>query len=154
MMKGYHDPGPEVPPPFDSDGWYRSGDLGYLDRDGYLTYLGRVRERLRVGGENVSPEEVSVFLRRHPAVEAAEVFGIPDERLGEIPVATIQRKPGADVSEEDLLNYCRESIAGFKIPRHIRFVGEMPLNSSHKINRRKLRQEILDAMERGRTAND
>ncbi len=146
MMKGYHDPGPDVPPPFDLDGWYRSGDLGYLDRDGYLTYLGRVRERLRVGGENVSPEEVSVFLRRHPAVEAAEVFGVPDERLGEIPVAIIQRKPGAEFSEEALLHYCRESIAGFKIPRHIRFVGKMPLNSSHKINRRKLRQEFLDEM--------
>ena len=154
MMKGYHDPGPEVLPPFGPGGWYRSGDLGYLDRDGYLTYLGRVRERLRVGGENVSPEEISVFLRRHPEVEAAEVFGVPDGRLGEIPVAIIQRKPDAGFSEEDILNYCRRSIAGFKIPRHIRFVGKMPLNSSLKINRRKLRQDFLDELKHESAADD
>ncbi len=146
MMKGYHDPPPGAGPAFDASGWYHSGDLGFLDREGYLTYLGRVRERLRVGGENVSPEEVGVFLRRHPDVEAAEVFGVPDERLDEVPAAVVQRKAGASLPEGELLAYCREEIAGFKIPRHIRFVEVMPLNSSNKINRRKLRRDMLDEL--------
>lgn len=143
MMKGYHDPGPDVPSPFDQRGWYHTGDLGSLDRDGHITYLGRVLERLRVGGENVSPEEVGLFLRRHPRVAAAEVFGIPDERLGEIPASVIQLTPGAQLSEAELQAYCHERIAGFKIPRHIRFVDQMPMSASHKVDRRKLKQEML-----------
>ena len=146
MMKGYHDPGPDVPPAFDTHGWYHTGDLGQLDREGYLTYLGRVQERLRVGGENVVPEEVSVFLRRHPEVEAAEVFGIPDERLGEVPAAVIQRKPGASFSASEVHAYCRDRIASFKIPQHIRFVDQMPISASYKVDRRKLRQEMLEGL--------
>ncbi len=146
MMKGYHDPGPDVPPAFDTNGWYHTGDLGRLDREGYLTYVGRVQERLRVGGENVVPEEVSLFLRRHPEVEAAEVFGIPDERLGEVPAAVIQRKPGASFSASEVLAYCRDRIASFKIPQHIRFVDQMPVSASHKVDRRKLRQEMLEGL--------
>jgi len=143
MMKGYHDPPPEAAPAFDSEGWYRSGDLGALDPEGYLTYLGRLRERLRVGGENVSPEELSVFIRRHPAVEAVEVFGVPDGRLGEVPAAAVKKRKGSSLSESELLDFCRERMAGFKIPRHIRFVETMPLNSSNKINRKVLRQDML-----------
>lgn len=146
MMKGYHDPPPEMGPAFDSEGWYRSGDLGILDQEGYLTYLGRLRERLRVGGENVSPEEVGVFLRRHPVVEAAEVFGVPDNRLGEIPAAVIKLKSKASISENEIQTYCRGKIAEFKIPRHIRFVETMPLNSSNKINRLKLRQDMIEEL--------
>ncbi len=146
MMTGYHNPPPGSGPAFDASGWYHSGDLGFLDREGYLTYLGRLRERLRVGGENVSPEEVGVFLRRHSAVEAAEVFGVPDDRLDEVPVAVVRRKTGASLSESELIVYCREGIAGFKIPRHIRFVEVMPLNSSNKINRRKLRQDMIEEL--------
>lgn len=146
MMKGYHDPGPEVPSALDGNGWYHTGDLGRLDRDGYLTYLGRVQERLRVGGENVAPEEVSLFLRQHPKVEAAEVFGIPDERLGEIPAAVIQRKPGASFSASEVQAYCRERIAGFKIPQLIRFIDQMPISASHKVDRRKLRQELMEGL--------
>jgi fatty-acyl-CoA synthase len=147
MMEGYHDPAPDVPAALDDSGWYHTGDLGRLDREGYVTYLGRVQERLRVGGENVVPEEVSLFLRRHPQVEAAEVFGIPDARLGEIPAAVIQRKPGASFSASEVQAYCRERIAGFKIPQHIRFVDQMPISASHKVDRRKLRQELLEGLD-------
>jgi fatty-acyl-CoA synthase len=143
MMKGYHDPPPGAPPAFDGEGWYRTGDLGRLDREGYLTYLGRLRERLRVGGENVSPEEIGVFLRRHPAVEAAEVFGVPDERLDEVPAAVVQRRAGASLTEGEIREYCRQGIAGYKIPRHIRFAEAMPLNSSNKVDRLRLRRDML-----------
>ena len=146
MMQGYHDPAPDIPPAFDGNGWYHTGDLGLLDRDGYLTYRGRVQERLRVGGENVVPEEVSLLLRRHPEIEAAEVFGIPDQRLGEVPAAVIRLQPGARLSVSEVHAYCRDRIAGFKIPRHIRFVDQMPISASHKVDRRKLRQEMLEGL--------
>ena len=118
------------------------GNLGALDPEGYLTYLGRLRERLRVEGENVSPEELGVFIRHHPDVEAAGVFGIPGGWLGEVLAAAVKKREGSSLSESELVDFCRERMAGFKIPRHIRFVETMPLNSSNKINRKKLRQDM------------
>ena len=94
---------------------------------------------LKVGGENVDPMEVEGLLLEHPAVQQAAVVGLPDRRLSEVPVAFVQRKPDADLAEDDVLAYCRGKVASFKIPRHAIFVDEFPMTASGKIRKVELR---------------
>jgi acyl-CoA synthetase (AMP-forming)/AMP-acid ligase II len=118
-------------------GWIRTGDLGVMDVGGNLAYIGRIKEMLKVGGENVAPLEVEAYLSTHPAVQLVQVVGRPDDRYGEIPVAFVERAAGHSVSEAELIEYCRGQLASFKVPREVRFVTEWPMSAT-KIQKRTL----------------
>jgi acyl-CoA synthetase (AMP-forming)/AMP-acid ligase II len=120
-------------------GVYHTGDLGCIADDGNLYIRGRRNELILRGGANVYPAEVERVLQAHPAVQAAAVFGIPDERLGERVVAAVQLAQGASASEESLRAHAREQLARYKVPDAIRFVEAMPRNAMNKIVKAKLR---------------
>ena len=128
------------------DGWFRTGDLGSLDDAGRICYHGRIKDMLKVGGENVAALEIESFLATHPAVKLAAVVGVPDDRLLEVAAAFIELNPGAEATEAEIIDFCRGRIASFKAPRHVRFVTQWPMSST-KIQKFKL-QEQFDA-ERG-----
>lgn len=125
------------------DGWVRTGDMGRLDRAGWLRYEGRYKEMLRVGGENFAAAEVESFLSAHPAVKYVQVVGRPDERLGEVPIAFVERNEGHLATPQDILDFCRDRIAKFKIPRQVIFVTQWPMSAT-KIQKFKLLEMIPD----------
>jgi acyl-CoA synthetase (AMP-forming)/AMP-acid ligase II len=120
-----------------SDGWVRTGDMGKLDRDGWLRYEGRYKEVLRVGGENFAAAELESFLSAHPAVKYVQVVGKPDDRLGEVPVAFIECNENLVATQADIIEYCAGKIAKFKIPRQVVFVTQWPMSAT-KIQKFKL----------------
>ena len=145
LLDGYYrDPG-KTAEALDSEGWYHSGDIGSLDENGHLQFHGRFKDMLKVGGENVAAAEVEAVLAAHDGVQLAQVVGLPDQRLAEIPAAFVERNGGAQVTESELIAYVRERIASFKVPRHIRFVDEWPMSAS-KIQKFKLRQSLMDEL--------
>ncbi|WP_321390342.1 AMP-binding protein [Emcibacter sp.] len=123
------------------DGWFHTGDIGSVNADGQLMFHGRLKDMLKVGGENVAAAEIESLLQKHPAVKLAQVVGIPDPRLVEVPAAFIELKPGSELDEEGLLSFCKGEISSFKIPRHIRFLKEWPMSTS-KIQKFKLRENL------------
>jgi len=124
---------------FDSSGWCTVGDMGYLDADGYLFMTDRKHDMIISGGENVYPTEVESVLLDHPAVSEAAVVGIANEHWGETVQAVVVPKPGQTVTSEDLIEFCRVGLADFKVPRSVRFVGELPKSATGKILRRLVR---------------
>ena len=125
------------------DGWVRTGDMGRLDGAGWLRYEGRYKEMLRVGGENFAAAEVESFLSAHPAVKYVQVVGRPDERLGEVPIAFVERNDGSLATPQDIIDFCRDRIAKFKIPRQVIFVTQWPMSAT-KIQKFKLLEMIRD----------
>ena len=139
LFLGYYGEGPIGLTGDDDPGWFRTGDLGRLDKAGRLSFQGRIKDMLKVGGENVSPAEVEAFLAQHPAIRTAQVVGLPDDRLGEIPVAFIELVAGHKADEDEILNFCSGRIARYKIPRSVRFVTEWPMSGT-KIQKPVLRR--------------
>jgi fatty-acyl-CoA synthase len=126
------------------DGWVTMQDLGVVDAAGRVLYMGRLKETLKVGGENVAPQEVEAHLSTHAAVKLVQVVGIPDDRLDEVPAAFIELLPGAFATEAELIDHCRDRIASFKVPRLVRFVAaEAWPMSATKIQRFVLRDQLL-----------
>lgn len=130
----------------DGDGWFHSGDLGRIDPDGRVAFVGRLKDMLKVGGENVAAAEVESFLLSHEAVEIVQVVSAPDARYVEVPAAFVQLKAGAEVSERELIAFCRGQIATFKVPRYVRFVEEWPMSGT-KIQKFRLRERIAAELE-------
>jgi fatty-acyl-CoA synthase len=132
----------------DADGWLHTGDLGAIDGRGQLIFHGRVKDMIKVGGENVSPAEVEALLAEHPAVRVVHVVGAPDPRLDEVVAAYVEIVPGAAVSEQDVIDFCREQVAGYKVPRYVRFVDDWPMSAT-KVRKDELRcwiaAELADA---------
>lgn len=126
------------------EGWFRTGDLCSLTEDGAIQYHGRIKDMLKVGGENVAALEIESHLARHPGVALAQVIGRPDDRLWEVPVAFIERVPGSEVSEADLEAHCRGQLASFKVPRAFYFVESWPMSST-KVQKFKLREQLTEA---------
>jgi acyl-CoA synthetase (AMP-forming)/AMP-acid ligase II len=126
----------------DHDGWFHTGDIGSLDAHGAVMFHGRFKDMLKVGGENVAAAEIEGLLGRHPAVKLAQVVGVPDAKYVEVPAAFVELKPDQQASAQELVDFCRKEIAGFKVPRYVRFVTEWPMSSS-KIQKFKLRVELL-----------
>lgn len=145
LFDGYYRDLAKTSEVLDSEGWYHSGDIGSLDEHGHLMFHGRFKDMLKVGGENVAAAEVEAVLATHPAVRLAQVIGLPDERLAEIPAAFVERDGGCDASPEELIAYTKERLASFKVPRHIRFVEEWPMSAS-KIQKFKLRLQLMDEL--------
>ncbi len=142
-FEGYHKDPEKTAATFTGEGWLRSGDAGLVDRDGMITYLGRIKDMLKVGGENVAPSEIESHLSTHPAVKLVQVVGAPDERLEEVAAAFIEVVPGHDLSEEEAIGYCEGRIASFKVPRYVRFVtqAEWPMSAT-KIQKFRLQERI------------
>ncbi len=143
VMKGYYKDPEGTARAIDAEGWFHTGDLGWMDNDGYLTWTGRLKDTLRVGGENISALEVENLLGGHPAVLSAIVIGVPDERLGEVPFAYIQLKADQKVTPEEIVAYCKERVSGFKVPRHVRFVEQFPMTGSGKIQKYEMKKGAM-----------
>ncbi|HEV2432150.1 MAG TPA: AMP-binding protein [Burkholderiales bacterium] len=144
VMHGYYNNPEANAKAFTDDGWLRTGDLGELTPDGRLRMSGRLKDVFRVGGENVAPAEVEEVLLAHPAVETAQVIGVPDARLGEVGCAYVTLK--GDVSEKDLLEWCRSRMANFRVPRYLRIVEDFEsigMTASGKVQKTKLREHAL-----------
>jgi long-chain acyl-CoA synthetase len=138
VMKGYLGR-PEATAEALRSGWLHSGDLGYVDEDGFYFIVDRAKDLVIRGGYNVYPREIEEVLYTHPAILEAAVIGKPDERLGEEVVAVVALRPGHDVSAEDIIAYTRERLAAYKYPREIRFMAELPKGPSGKILKSALR---------------
>ena len=128
------------------DGWMHTGDLATLDADGYCNIVGRVKDMLIRGGENVYPREVEEFLFRHPKVQAVQVFGVPDSKYGEEICTWIILKSGEHATEDEIRDFCRGQIAHYKIPRYIRFVDEMPMTITGKVQKFAMRDRMIDEL--------
>lgn len=136
---------------FDAGGWFHTGDRCAMDAAGRVSYLGRIKDMLKVGGENVAALEIESYLCTHAAVLIAQVVGMPDARLTEVPAAFIQLKPGATCSEEEIIAFCKGRIASYKVPRVVRFVDEWPMSST-KIQKHRLRESLLPGFAGGPAA--
>ena len=142
LFRGYHGDPERTAEVLDDDGWLHTGDRGAVDAEGRVAFLGRIKELIRVGGENVGPAEIEGLVSTHPAVHLVQAVGVPDERLDEVPAVFVQLKPGAEASEQELIDWCRGRIASFKVPRHVRFVDEWPMSAT-KIQRFRLREQLV-----------
>ena len=129
------------------DGWMHTGDLAVIDAEGYCNIVGRAKDMLIRGGENVYPREVEEFLFRHPAVQSVQVFGVPDAKYGEAVCAWIVLKPGQQASADDIREFCRDQIAHYKVPRYVRFVDEMPMTITGKVQKFVMRERMIDELE-------
>ena len=145
LFSGYHGAPETTAASMTPGGWFRTGDLGTVDDDGYLHFRGRLKDMLKIGGENVGTVEIESYLETHPAVAGAAVVGVPDDRLGEVAAAFVQLRAGTSVTEDELIDYCRGQIAGFKVPRHVRFVTEWPMSAT-KIRKVDLRDRIAEEL--------
>jgi len=141
MLKGYYN-APAKSAEALRDGWFHTGDIGSFDVDGQIMFHGRTKDMLKVGGENVAAAEIEAMLQSHDAVKLAQVVGIPDPRYVEVPAAFIELAAGARVSEAELIAFCQGKLAGFKMPRHVRFVETWPMSTS-KIQKFRLRDELI-----------
>lgn len=127
----------------DADGWVHTGDLGSLDDKGRLIFASRLKDMLKIGGENVSAEEVESILLGHPKVVQAAVIGAPDDRLSEVVMAIVEAREGETVTSEEIVNFCAQRMANFRVPRYVRLIEEWPLTGSGKIQKHKLRETFL-----------
>jgi fatty-acyl-CoA synthase len=143
-MLGYYEKPEATAETIDADGWLHSGDLARLRPDGHIVFMGRLKDMLKVGGENVAPAEMEGRLRELPGVMDVAVVGRPDERLGEVPVAYVLREPGADLDPAHLLDHLRDKVASFKLPRHVKVVDVLPMTPTGKIRKVELREQALD----------
>ncbi len=148
LMAGYLGKPDDTDAAITGAGWFRSGDLGKVDADGYVYVEDRLKDMIITGGENVYSPEIERVLAEHPAVLEVAVIGVPDERWGEAVKAVVSLHPGADASSEELIDFCRESLARFKCPRSVDIVEALPRNPTGKILKRDLRRPYWDDRER------
>ena len=141
LMLGYLDDPEATAAAIDRDGWLHTGDAGRLDAAGYLAITGRLKDMYICGGFNVYPAEVEQVLARLDGVAESAVIGTPDPRLGEVGQAYVVTRPGYELDEADVLAFCRERLANYKVPRRVEFRGELPRNPSGKVLKRVLKEE-------------
>ncbi|HEY4334023.1 MAG TPA: long-chain-fatty-acid--CoA ligase, partial [Ilumatobacteraceae bacterium] len=139
VMKGYWNMPEETARAVTADGWFKTGDAGYVDADGYVFIHDRVKDMIVSGGENVYPAEVENVLMAHPGIADVAVIGVPDERWGETAKAIVVRAPGVDVTEADIISYAREHLARFKCPTSVEWIDVLPRNPSGKVLKKDLR---------------
>jgi fatty-acyl-CoA synthase len=146
VMNGYWDDVQKTAEAIDDDGWMHTGDLATLDEQGYCNIVGRIKDMVIRGGENIYPREIEEFLYGHPAVQEVQVFGVPDDKYGEELCAWIQLRPGTTVDEAAIRDYCRGRIAHYKVPRHVRFVDAFPMTVTGKIQKFVMRQAMSEVL--------
>jgi fatty-acyl-CoA synthase len=143
VMLGYWDEREKTAQAIDPAGWMHTGDLATMDEDGYCNIVGRLKDMVIRGGENIYPREIEEFLFRHPAIEAVQVIGVPDIVYGEELCAWIKLKAGASATAEDVQAFCKSQIAHYKIPRHIRFVDGFPMTVTGKVQKFVMREAMI-----------
>lgn len=141
VMTGYWKDKEKTESIIDKDGWVHTGDMGYIDEDGYFFLAGRATNMIIRGGENISPEEVEAVLHTYPKIEEAAIIGVPDEEWGEQPRAVVVLKKGEKATPEEIIEYCRAKLTSFKRPRSVIFVDELPRNTMGKVLTRELREK-------------
>jgi fatty-acyl-CoA synthase len=146
VMKGYYEDAARTRQVIDAEGWLHTGDLGVMDEAGYCRITGRSKDLIIRGGENVYPREVEERLFKHPKVSDAQVFGIPSVRLGEEVAVWVKLREGESATEEEIRAFCLESLARFKVPKFIRFVGEFPMTVTGKIQKFKMRDAMIEEL--------
>jgi len=144
VMLGYYKMPERTAEVIDADGWLYTGDLAVMDENGYVQITGRAKDMIIRGGENIYPREIEEFLYTHPAVSDVQVYGVPDERYGEQVAAAVKVKEGAELSAEEVRDYCRENIARFKAPAYVDFVEEYPATASGKVQKYRLREAAIE----------
>lgn len=148
LFLGYHDDAAKTAAAIDADGWFFTGDLASIDGNGNLTFRGRTKDMLKVGGENVGCLEVESYLVRHPDIQLAAVVGVPDPVYDEVPAAFVELREGAAVTEGEVIEYCRRGLAKYKVPRHVRFTTEWPMSAT-KVQKFRLRDRLVAELESG-----
>ncbi|KWZ40124.1 AMP-binding protein [Burkholderia savannae] len=128
------------------DGWMRTGDLATLDEEGFCNIVGRLKDMLIRGGENIYPREIEEFLFRHPKIQSVQVFGVPDAKYGEEVCAWIVLRAGETMTEDELREFCRDQIAHYKVPRFVRFVDELPMTVTGKVQKFVMRERMIDEL--------
>ena len=143
LMQGYYNKREETAKAIDSEGWLHTGDLGFIDEKGFVFFMGRIKNVVRSGGENISPEEVENFIFRHPKVKHVEVVGLPDGKWGQRVIACIELKEGMEATPGEIIDFCKERMANFKVPKEVHFVTDWPMTGSGKVQKFKLVENLL-----------
>ena len=144
VMQKYWNDKKKTDESIDADGWMHTGDLATLDEEGYCNIVGRVKDMIIRGGENVYPREIEEFLFRHPQIQDVAVFGIPNERLGEAVACWVQAKEGEILTAEEIREFCQGQIAHYKVPSHIELVTEFPMTVTGKIQKFVMRDRVVE----------
>jgi len=143
VMRGYWDDAERSSEAIDASGWMHSGDLATIDEQGYCKIVGRLKDMLIRGGENIYPREIEEFLYTHPKISDIQVIGVPDKKYGEEVCAWIRLREGQHATEDEIRDYCRGKIATYKIPRFIRFTTEFPMTVTGKIQKFRMREQMV-----------
>jgi fatty-acyl-CoA synthase len=146
VMLGYWDDEKQTRESINKSGWMHTGDLAVMDEEGYCDIVGRVKDMIIRGGENIYPREIEEYLFRHPKIQEVAVFGVPDEKFGEAVACWIKLREGADMDEEEIRSYCNEQIAYYKVPKHIRIVDEFPMTVTGKIQKFVMRDQTIEEL--------
>ena len=152
-MDGYYNLPEKTAEAFDNDGWLHSGDLATMDAHGYVNIVGRLKDMIIRGGENIFPREVEEFLIRYPKVADVQIVGVPDKFFGEEQLAVVIPQEGAQLTEEELREYCKGQISHQKIPSYFQFVTAFPMTASGKVQKFVLRQNAIEAFGLEEAAN-
>jgi fatty-acyl-CoA synthase len=147
VMHGYWGDDEKTREAVDADGWMHTGDLATMDAEGYVNIVGRIKDMVIRGGENVYPREIEEFLYRHPAVSDVQVIGVPDPKYGEELCAWVILKTGQKASSDDIRAFCQGQIAHYKVPRYIRFVDAFPMTITGKIQKFVMREQMKQALQ-------
>jgi fatty-acyl-CoA synthase len=146
VMLGYWGDEERTAESIDSAGWMHTGDLATIDAEGYCNIVGRIKDMVIRGGENVYPREIEEFLYRHPAIADVQVIGVPDERFGEQLCAWVKLREGEEVSPEEIQEFCRGQIAHFKIPHYVKIVGSFPMTVTGKVQKFVMRERMVEEL--------
>jgi fatty-acyl-CoA synthase len=146
VMHGYWDDEPKTREAIDAEHWMHTGDLATMDDDGYVNIVGRIKDLVIRGGENIYPREIEEFLYRHPKVQDVQVVGLPDRKYGEELCAWVIVKPGQSATEAEIRDFCKGQIAHYKVPKYIQFVTEFPMTVTGKIQKFKIRDEMKERL--------
>ena len=146
VMRGYWNDPERTTESIDPERWMHTGDLATMDENGYVRVVGRIKDMIIRGGENIYPREIEEFLYTHPQIADVQVIGVPDERYGEELMAWVIPRPGATLSEDEVKEFCKGQIAHFKIPRYVKFVEAFPMTVTGKVQKFKMREDAVDEL--------
>jgi len=152
VMAGYWNDDQRTAEAIDPDGWMHTGDLATIDDEGYVSIVGRIKDMVIRGGENVYPREIEEFLYAHPDVADVQVVGVPDPRYGEELMAWVIVRAGASLDEQTVRDFCQGRIAHYKIPRYVKFVDAFPMTVTGKVQKFKLREQAIEELSLGSVA--
>ena len=147
VMKGYYKMPDETAKVIDADGWLHTGDLAIMDENGYCKITGRIKQMIIRGGENIYPREIEEFLYTHPRISDVQIYGVPDRKYGEQVMAAVILKKGAQMTEDEIRDFCRGKIANYKIPKYVKFVDSFPMTASGKIQKFKMRDMAIKELQ-------